>query len=399
MKRHVKLAAASCFALLFLLAPQAHAVAVDFYISVDDYTKLYIDGQLIASYDDYPWGEARASIDVPDGWHDIRLDYANRWGSTHLSFYYKLPGDTDYRLVPLAALRSADSGGNTIQGLRAEYSGGGNNFIVYGEGPIQHGWYNLYQGQSSTLWAGQFDVNWGIFSESLTGQILIGSPCPGSSSSADIIVNGHKLTGNRAAWVRYIAASVVPQLPGTREEKIGIAAITTWWSLKEGVLSLHDPIPFSLCSQLQNNGRYRDVRLRELEVCDPGRPWQVGIAGIQVPSFSESQVLGAIPQIWPAKTEMDVLADIVNIANLNPARDPGASILASDGDLKKSWLLRHPVVAFTLQEPIVTAECINASKSWCYGGGWTESRDFAPTRDAALASIEDLKCAFDRLSP
>ena len=396
MKRPFKLAAACCLASLFLLASQAHAVAVDFYISVDDYTKLYIDGQLLASYDDYPWGEARASVDLTEGWHDIRLDYANRWGSTHFSFYYKLPGDADYRLVPLTSLRSADSSGNTIPGLRADYSGGG---TVYGEGPIQHGWYNLYQGQSSTLWAGQFDVNWGVFSETLTGQILIGSDCPTSSSSADIIVNGHRLTGNKASWVRYIAASVVPQLAGTRDEKIEVAAITAWWSLKEGVLSLHDPITFSLCSQLQNNGRYRDVNLRELEVCDAGRPWQVGIAGTQVPNFSESLVLGTIAQIWPAKTEADVLAEIVGIANLSTARDPGASIVASDGDLKKSWLLRHPVVGFTLQEPIVRAECINASRSWCYGGRWTEARDFAPTRDAALASIEHLKCAFDRLSP
>jgi len=396
MKRPIKLVVAICVASLFLLASHAQALAVDFYISVDDYTKLYIDGQLVASYDDYPWGEARASIDLPDGWHDLRLEYANRWGSTHLSFYYKLPGDTDYRLVPVTALRSTGSGGNTIQGLRADYSGGG---VVYGEGPIQHGWYNLYQGQSSTLWAGLFDVNWGVFSETLTGQILIGNPCGGSSSSADIIVNGHRLTGNKASWVRYIAASVVPQLSGARDERIEVAAITTWWSLKEGVLSRHDSIPYSLCSQLQNNGSYRDVRLRALEVCDPGRPWQVGISGIQVPNVSESQVLAAITQIWPAKSEADVLADIVAIANLNATTDPGASIIASDGDLKKSWLLRHPVVGFTLQEPIVRAECINASRSWCYGGGWTESRDFAPTRDAALASIEDLKCAFDRLSP
>jgi uncharacterized repeat protein (TIGR01451 family) len=154
-------------------------VLVDFYISVDDYAYLSIDGQPVASYDDYPWGEARGSASLAPGWHDIRLDYANRWGSTHVGFYYKLSSETDYRLVPRTALRSQNAGGATIDGLRADYAGEGLAFTRWGEAPILAGWPSLYEGQPATLWAGVYDVNWGVFSESLTGQILI---APGGSS-------------------------------------------------------------------------------------------------------------------------------------------------------------------------------------------------------------------------
>lgn len=145
----------------------------DFYVSVDDYARLVVDGQLLASYDASPWGEAWGSAALSPGWHTIQFDYANRWGSTHVSLYWKKRSATSYVLVPRSSMRSSGASGAQVQGLRADYSGGGQSFTVYGEGPIDHGWPSLYQGQTSSLWGGVFDANWGKFSETLTGEILV----------------------------------------------------------------------------------------------------------------------------------------------------------------------------------------------------------------------------------
>lgn len=147
-----------------------HADSIDFFLSADDFTKLYIDGVYITGYDDYPWGTAQATVALTPGWHHIRLEYANRWGSTGFYFYYRQPKDSDFRLVPRSALRSTSQTGTAVSGLRATYS---NGTVVYGEGPIAHGWWNLYQGQSSSTWGGN-NPNWGVFSETLTGEIFVG---------------------------------------------------------------------------------------------------------------------------------------------------------------------------------------------------------------------------------
>ncbi len=77
-------------------------------------------------------------------------------------------------IVPESSLRSTEGDGAVIPGLRADYSdGSGMRFTVYGEGPILHGWPSLYEGQTSSLWGGHYDTNWGIFAETLTGEILI----------------------------------------------------------------------------------------------------------------------------------------------------------------------------------------------------------------------------------
>jgi hypothetical protein len=51
-----------------------------------------------------------------------------------------------------------------------------------------------------------------------------------------------------------------------------------------------------------------------------------------------------------------------------------------------------------LEEPTVTAECINSTRSWCYGTGWPETQDYAPTQQAAFQSISDLAAIFTTLS-
>jgi hypothetical protein len=62
-----------------------------------------------------------------------------------------------------------------VNGLRADYSllDGTSLGTVYGEGPIAHGWFNLYEGASGQWAGGLVDTNWGNFQERLTGEIHI----------------------------------------------------------------------------------------------------------------------------------------------------------------------------------------------------------------------------------
>ena len=214
-----------------------------------------------------------------------------------------------------------------------------------------------------------------------------------SMAATSLSVNGYKLSTNQERWVRYIAGKVIPQLLGaTRNERIQTASISTWWALKEGVLSLKDPLTYSSCSQTKKNGTYKDVRLDSLETCDPGSPWQVGISGIQVPNFSESD----IALIWDTDT---ILSEVVEIAGFDQNSEPGISIINSSGDLRKSWLLRHPVVGITLQEDVVYNECVVSQLSWCYGRTWPETKLFAPTMEDAQRSIDDLINIYNVLAP
>lgn len=159
-----------------------HAGMMMYQVSVDDYATLKINGSLIASYDDYPWGTAEGSVNLPTGWYSFELDYKNRYGSTGLQFYSRTDANGPWQVVPLADMRSLDGSGTTIQGLRADYYklDGTQLGTVYGEGPIYNGWYNLYEGVTAPWAGGLVDTNWGQFEERLTGEIFVG----GSETSA-----------------------------------------------------------------------------------------------------------------------------------------------------------------------------------------------------------------------
>ena len=206
-----------------------------------------------------------------------------------------------------------------------------------------------------------------------------------------IVVNGHTLQGNEDRGVRFTGMVVVPQLSGDRSNRLRVAARASWWGLKEGIFSLDNPHAFSSCGS--------NERLGPLDTCSTGRAWQVGLAGVQVPNFTEQEVINVVQALWPAKNLTDVLAETARLAGFDPTEGTGAAIGASEGVLRKSWLLRHPAVGLTLVEQNVTAECINAMKTWCYGSGWDQTRWYAPTREAALQSIDDLTKIFDGLAP
>lgn len=161
-------------------ARHAQAVEVDFWVGVDDYAALYVDGELLGVYDAVPAGEIRVVKDLSPGWHDVRLVYQNRYGSNFIWFARKHPDDAVHREYFKDELRSLNSNGELISGLHCEYDGinvygQATQFAVEGEGPIYHGYPDRYEGVRGQLWAGEFD-GWSLFTEVMTGQILVPGP-------------------------------------------------------------------------------------------------------------------------------------------------------------------------------------------------------------------------------
>ena len=213
------------------------------------------------------------------------------------------------------------------------------------------------------------------------------------------VVNGTRLHPSEEKWVRFVANTVVPQLRGTREQRIKIAAEVSWWAMKEGIFKVANPITFSSCSRIGPDGKNKNARIGPLEVCETGRAWQVGLAAVQVPNFSEQKVLDTVKALWPNRSVNDVLVEAVKYGGYNLATPTGRAILESKGLLRKSWLLRHPAVGFTLVHGNVRGQCIETSHNYCYGTGWAETRAYAPTREAAMKSIADLTTLFQKLVP
>ena len=167
MKRNLTLTV--CF--LALTVSQANGELIDFRISADDYAELWIDSVQVALVDAIPGGTSFATLDLSSGQHDISINFENRQGSSWLNLYWKSPSDPSFSVVPKFNLFSNDASGNTINGLRAEYSTG---LTIYGEGPIDHNWNNRYEG-GNAQWGGFVGVST-RFEETLTGQIPVPEP-------------------------------------------------------------------------------------------------------------------------------------------------------------------------------------------------------------------------------
>jgi hypothetical protein len=173
-------------ALVLALAPAcAHAAGLTLFIGADDYARLSVDGLVLGTYDAYPSGGFSSNVDLSPGWHDIAIDYKNRWGSNGLGFSWQFATDPVNWYIPEVYFQSFDQQGSVISGLRADYFdlSGNPQFTVYGEGPISHGasWFGsrlgeVYQGVEGN-WGGQYGP-WAQFEERLTGQILIPGDVP-----------------------------------------------------------------------------------------------------------------------------------------------------------------------------------------------------------------------------
>jgi hypothetical protein len=197
-------------------------------------------------------------------------------------------------------------------------------------------------------------------------------------------------SGRACAWQD---ADVVPRLAGARDERLTTAARVAWWSLKEGVLGLDYAFEYSNC-----NFPTGDAHIGPVDGCPANRAWQVGLSASQVP-WPYVDVEATALALHPGDTLVDVLAWTAAEAGYDPASGVGAAIVASTGMLRRSWLLRNPAVGFTNEVEVVTAECIDASLSWCFGSGWDTSARYAPDKATAMAAIDDLYAAFDALAP
>ncbi len=207
------------------------------------------------------------------------------------------------------------------------------------------------------------------------------------------MVNGHSVDQPACGWLEYYGRDIVPALSGSRDERLDTAATVAWWSLKEGVLFLENPISYSNCA-FETGSEY----IGPLETCPSGRAWQVGISGIQVPTYLDDRPAEQAAILYPGMTIDEVLEWTGNEAML--ATSEIDSIVASDDVvLRTSWLLRNSPIGVTLQVPLVISECVEGSYSWCYGTGWTSTSLYAPDKDAAMQSIDDIRAVLDTLAP
>jgi hypothetical protein len=181
---------------------------------------------------------------------------------------------------------------------------------------------------------------------------------------------------------------------GSRSQRIAKAATVSWWSLKEGVLNLSNPLSYSNCHFPP------DQRIGPVDVCpNPDHAWQVGISGVQAAWRSLADVEALAANVHPQKSSAQVLTDAANTAGLGPATATGQTIVSSTGRLRLSWLLRDGAVGFEAQYPVVQQECFVDGLYWCFGTGWSTSAAFAPNYGTAVQAVADLEAIFDERAP
>ena len=219
----------------------------------------------------------------------------------------------------------------------------------------------------------------------------VGGKADGTGS---FVVNGHALNARERQWMQYVADHVLPDLPGTRARKLEIASRTAWWSLKEGIFDTSNAPKYSNC-----NSSSGDHLIGALETCGTGRAWQVGLAAVQVPNHTLTELEALAEQLYPDRTVADVLADAAAEAGYDATSATSQAIVASTASLRKSWLLRNSAIGFTACERNeVVPECIDGSKGWCYGTAWDTTRLYAPTKAAAMRAIGDISTLLAQLS-
>jgi hypothetical protein len=205
-----------------------------------------------------------------------------------------------------------------------------------------------------------------------------------------IWANGYQLTANEDANVRWIARNTMPRIEGTRSERLTKASRVTWWTLKEGVLGLANPHPYSNCD---------NVHIDPVANCYPTCCWQIGIAAVQEGNYSLTSTEATAVRLYPGSTVQQVLAHTATYSGYPSGTYGYDRIVNSTGDFRNSWLLRNHGVGFTHQAPTVYAECVSGSYSWCYGTGWNTTARYAPTKSAALRVIAELNATLDGLAP
>jgi hypothetical protein len=220
-------------------------------------------------------------------------------------------------------------------------------------------------------------------------------------SSGPISVRGTVLDATQEHWVRHVAVDVVPEMRGTREQRIDKAAHVLWWSLKEGILRLDDALSYSNCHYPP------DTRIGPTDVCpNPNNAWQVGVSGVQAAWRTLADVEALAKDVHPDRSIGETLIAASEAAGFDAGSATGSAIAQSTGRLRLSWLLRDGAVGFEAQYPTVRGECFQTCASgweytcaWCFGSGWDDSAAFASSRGAAEDSVADLADVLDDLAP
>ncbi|RYZ65944.1 MAG: hypothetical protein EOP09_13465 [Proteobacteria bacterium] len=206
-------------------------------------------------------------------------------------------------------------------------------------------------------------------------------------------VNGHALNESQSENVEWVRKCVVPVLRVSHSDAPALAARATWWALREGILDMpKDKIHrYSNCHEHGRDRRRSDIPLYR---CG-GSIWQVGMAAIQVNNYPDKYVAGMVDKVLgPVEAGInvtDALEMSAELAGFRPGSKVYDAIVRSTGKLRKSWLLRNPLIGMPIvQNQEVLVECFKQNKKWCYTSGWLSAKYFGASRRSMLKSIQDL---------
>jgi hypothetical protein len=223
-------------------------------------------------------------------------------------------------------------------------------------------------------------------------------PDPSDSATPSLTVNGHRLSAAQSANVNWIARCVVPMLPGTVAEQAHAAALSTWWSLREGILDIPGMKAFrySNCHELDGHDHTRSNQA--LYNC-PTSIWQVGIAAGQVANYTLTQMRAVESRVFGTLDsriqENSILGWSASLAGFRPGSATHEAIRQSSGRVRRSWLMRNPVIGMLLVGPQeVTSECFIDKKRWCFNGDYPDAVHFSHTVAGMRQSIADLETQF-----
>lgn len=233
----------------------------------------------------------------------------------------------------------------------------------------------------------------------ITALLLGGTTAPSQAEESRPQVNGHELASAEWANLRWLADKTYPRLAGDRSDRLETLSVVSWWALKEGVLTLPQESPdlgtepsvhdFNLCTVEVADG-FEDHRYGPVDTCAPGMAWQVGISGIQPPNVTVEQAEATATELYPGQSADEVLRHTLAYAGYSPDSEVARTVLADQGDLRKSWLVRNHGVGVTLQEQLVRDECMAAESSWCHSASWEPSSFYAPDAAASERARADL---------